>query len=480
MSRPGPPGLRAAGFDRAAGVLVGLATGDALGAGYEFATPPQGDAAMIGGGLGPWAPGEWTDDTQQAVCVAESAASGDLDASAVGRRLLEWYEEGQRDVGNQTRAVLHAAHLGEEIRSASLAHFARHPGGAAGNGSLMRTAPVALAHLGDDDAIVSSAFAVSELTHADPLAGEACAIWCIAIDRAVREQRLDGIWDGVDLLPGDAPARWSGWLLAAETEAPEAFVPNGFVVRALQAAWAAVHQTPVPRDQPCRHLQHALHAAIRIGDDTDTVAAIAGALLGARWGASAVPLRWRAMLHGWPGLHERDLVRLAVLAARHGSADDIGWPSAPDVTAAYRARYGDAPFTVVLPDDPGVVLGNAPAAADVDCDVMVSLCRMGTARLPGAGVQHEVVLVDSPHPADNPNLDFVLRDTAEAITAWRDEGKTVFVHCVAGVSRTPTVAAASLATRLGISGTDALERVVQAHPRADPNSGFLAALARFP
>lgn len=479
MSRPDPPGLRAAGFDRAAGVLVGLATGDALGAGYEFATPPQGDAAMIGGGLGPWAPGEWTDDTQQAVCVVESAASGSLDPTAVGRRLVEWYEQGQRDVGNQTRAVLHAAHLGEEICSASRDHFARHPDRAAGNGSLMRTAPVALAHLGDDDAIVATAFAVSELTHADPLAGEACAIWCIAIDRAVREQRLDGIWDGVDLLPGDAPARWSGWLLAAETEPPAAFMPNGFVVRALQAAWAAIHQTPVPRDRPCRHLQHALHAAIRIGDDTDTVAAIAGALLGARWGSSAVPLRWRTMLHGWPDLRARDLVTLAVLAARRGSDDDVGWPSAPDVTGTYGTRYGGKPFTVSLPGDPGVVLGNASATASAECDVMVSLCRMGTARPPGVGAQHEIVLVDSPHPTDNPNLDFVLRDTVDAITTWRDEGKTVFVHCVAGVSRTPTVAAAYLATRLDISGTDALERVVQVHPRADPNPGFVGALARF-
>ncbi len=61
------------------------------------------------------------------------------------------------------------------------------------------------------------------------------------------------------------------------------------------------------------HLQDALHAAVRIGDDTDTVAAIAGALLGARWGASAVPEKWRRAVHGWPGRAAGDLVSLAAL-----------------------------------------------------------------------------------------------------------------------------------------------------------------------
>jgi len=471
-------GLPAATLDRAVGALLGLATGDALGAGYEFETPPTGEAAMIGGGLGAWAPGEWTDDTQQAICVAESAATGTLDADAVGRRFLQWFADGPKDVGNQTRAVLTTASTGGDLRTISQSHFERHPNGAAGNGSLMRTAPVALAHLGDDEAIVAAAREISALTHADPLAGEACAIWCIAIDRAVREQRLDGIWDGVDLLDGDAPARWAGWLLAAETEPPASFTPNGFVVRALQAAWAAIRQTPEPRGQRCRHLQDALHAAVRIGNDTDTIAAIAGSLLGARWGASAIPLGWKSMLHGWPACSSRDLLRLAVLSVREGADDDLGWPSAADVTHRYREQYGEHHFDLALPDDPGVRFGNAPAAASVECDVMLSLCRMGRIAPKGAGAQHELILVDSPHLGDNPNLDFVLHDAAEAITAWREENKTVFVHCVAGISRTPTVVAAYLASRQGASGLDALARVTEAHPRANPNAGFLEALSR--
>lgn len=57
-------------IDRYAGVLLGLAVGDALGAGYEFSAPPSAEATMKGGGLGGWAPGEWTDDTQMALCIA--------------------------------------------------------------------------------------------------------------------------------------------------------------------------------------------------------------------------------------------------------------------------------------------------------------------------------------------------------------------------------------------------------------------------
>jgi ADP-ribosyl-[dinitrogen reductase] hydrolase len=77
-------------LDRCAGVMVGLAAGDALGAGYEFNPVVPAKIGMIGGGLGPWEPGEWTDDTQMALCIAEVAATGRLDAEAVGQRFLDW------------------------------------------------------------------------------------------------------------------------------------------------------------------------------------------------------------------------------------------------------------------------------------------------------------------------------------------------------------------------------------------------------
>jgi ADP-ribosyl-[dinitrogen reductase] hydrolase len=305
--------------DRIAGTLLGMAAGDALGAGYEFETPPFDRIAMIGGGLGDFAPGEWTDDTSMAVCIAEVlASSGVLDLTAIGDRFIAWERSGPPDIGNSTASVLRAARDGSELPAAAADFLARHPDGAAGNGALMRTAPVALAHLGDDEGLAVAAREVAALTHADPLAGDSCVLWCIAIDRAIREGRLDGVRDGLALLPAERRPRWQAALEAAETAPPATFAPNGFTVTALQAAHAAVTQTPVPTDEPARHLPAALEAAVRIGNDTDTVAAIAGALLGARWGASAVPPSWHRMLHGWPGLDADGLVALAGRIASSG------------------------------------------------------------------------------------------------------------------------------------------------------------------
>lgn len=90
-------------------------------------------------------------------------------------------------------------------------------------------------------------------------------------------------------MPDGRPRLLGGVLAEAEAEEPAAFVTNGWVVGALQAAWSAITHTPVPSDVPCRHLPDALATAIGIGRDTDTVAAIADALLEARWGVAPCP-----------------------------------------------------------------------------------------------------------------------------------------------------------------------------------------------
>ncbi|MHB1535832.1 MAG: ADP-ribosylglycohydrolase family protein [Acidimicrobiales bacterium] len=472
--------LTPAQLDRAAGALVGLAAGDALGAGYEFQASPPGDPAMIGGGPFGWEPGEWTDDTQMALCIAEVAATGDLDPGAVGGRFVDWFASDPADVGSQTRAVLTRAAGPEDLAEAAARHFAAHPTSSAGNGSLMRTAPVALAHLGNDDAIRRSALSVSALTHGDPLAGEACVLWCVAIDRAVRQGRLDGVRDGLALLEGRSRQRWSEWLDRAEDKPYRSFTANGFVVTALQAAHAAITQTPVPEDRPCAHLRAALGAAVSIGHDTDTVAAIAGAVLGARWGASALPMAWRCQLHGWPGYRVVDLIRLAVLAARDGRCDDQAWPSAQHLVGYYDTHHRCAPIALGLPDDPGIILGNVAGLAELPepVDVVVSLCRLGSEDVPARTEHHEMFLIDSPDPADNPNLDFVLADLADMIGVWRNQGRTVLIHCVRAESRTPTVAAAYLAQRFALSARQALERVETVLPDARPNPGFAGALDR--
>jgi ADP-ribosyl-[dinitrogen reductase] hydrolase len=309
--------------DRIAGVLLGAAAGDALGVPYEYgsrALPGPGEQArMLGGGLGGDAPGQWSDDTEMTCVIAQVGAGGAdlrdesaLDAVAAG--FLRWHADGPADIGVQTRSVLRPlqgiSEGGAAARMRARAtdvHAAT--GRSGGNGSLMRTAPVALAHLGDSAAIAAAARAVSALTHHDPQAGDACALWCLAIDHAVRTGEID-IRIGLDHVGPE----WAALLDEAERATPDRFAgSNGWVVAALQAAWSAIVQTD--------GLVAGLQAAVRGGGDTDTVAAIAGALLGAAYGASAVPGEWREMLHGWPGLRADDLVRLAVESVEREVAD---------------------------------------------------------------------------------------------------------------------------------------------------------------
>jgi ADP-ribosylglycohydrolase len=449
------PELDARAADRAAGVLLGAAVGDALGVPYEFEATLSEDQRprMIGGGLGPYEPGEYSDDTQMQVCIAQVAATGAdlrspgaLDAIADG--FQGWLGGGASDVGAQTRAVLDSARRGPGTPGAALREAAREftagKTHSAGNGSLMRTGTVALAHLGDAAVMAEAAIAVSALTHPDPDCADACVLWCSGIRTAVLDGTFDGVREGLMLLPAERREMWAQRLDEAEAHPPRHFTNNGWVVHALQAAWSAITRTAVPESNPAegsfpaQHLQSALEAAVRAGTDTDTVAAIAGALLGARWGCSGVPLEWQRAVNGWPGLDGADLVRLALLTARDGSDDAGGWPSAPHLPSAHSG------FAVPHPHDPGVVLGNLATArgeVPVDVDAVVSLCRMGTGPvLPGTDVEHvRVWLVDS--QGDNANLHYVVDQAAREMLRLRQEGKRVLLHCHAGQSRTPAVAA---------------------------------------
>lgn len=475
--------LTHAQMDRACGVLVASATGDALGAGYEFAPVPSDLVPeMIGGGLGNFTLGEWTDDTAQAVAIAKAASSGGdlrdrdhLDQIAAG--FARWYASHPPDVGNQTRAVLSRA--GRTPTAAGMAAAAQGvhelSGRSAGNGSLMRTGPVALAYLGDPAGLVEAAMAISALTHHQDHAQEACALWSLMTRHAVLTGDLPTFDDVARWVPNAAV--WRERLREAQEEPPSSFSHNGWAVGALQAAWSAITHTPVDPDEPSRHLSAALTTAIRIGHDTDTVAAIAGALLGGRWGMTAVPARWRRVLHGWPGIDARELERLAVLTVTGGAGVKYGWPAVDHID--YRALQYGRPALVRHPFDDGVWLGGATAldALPGDVDAVVSLCLTGRTQVPD-GVEHLTFrLHDEAASESNPHLDTVLRDAAETVRALRREGRTVLLHCVAAHSRTPTVGIA-YAMLMGVSHERAYAAVCAALPAASPNPGFRRALAR--
>jgi ADP-ribosylglycohydrolase/protein-tyrosine phosphatase len=438
-------------LDRAAGVLVAAAAGDALGVHDECRSPATDDPGMLGGGLGGLARGQWSDDTDMANAITRAALEhGDLrtpealDAIAAG--FLEWYADGPGDIGIQTRSVLSkGATSGQDMAVIAYDVHVR-AGQSAGNGSLMRTGPVALAYLDDEVGLVEAARTVSALTHFERDAQDACVLWCLAIRHAVLTGELD-VRVG---LPHVDPV-WSERLDAAEQHEPSHFARNnGWVVAALQGAWSAIHRSD--------GLADGLRRAVCGGGDTDTVAAIAGALLGARYGASAVPQQWRRVLHGWPGWTGRDLTRHAVSIVRGDDPD--GWPS-----AAHLDHPQADPTVVPHPDDPGVLLGTLGGLKPGVADAVISLCRLGTDELV-AEEHHEIWLVDR----EDANLDpvGVLRDTAELVRDLRAEGKTVYVHCVFAHTRTPLAAAAYGALITDGDPTAALARVTAVLPSAQP------------
>ncbi len=454
--------------DRAGGVLLGQAIGDALGVPYEFGAPISvGEAAMIGGGLGPYAPGEWSDDAQMAICIAQASADGadlrtDAGLNEVAAAFLRWQTRGASDIGIQTSRVLDAARktsgpLADVMTTAARA-AARE--GRAGNGALMRTSVVGLVDLGHPEATADVAARVSALTHADQRCIDSCVLWSEAVRIAVVEGRFD-IRAGLSLIPEPRRTQWRELIDQAETRPPSAFDRNGFTVTAFQAAWSAIYTT--------RHIEGpdqveaALQTVIAIGHDTDTIAAIAGGLLGARYGVSGLPSDLARRVNGWPGLRGRDLVGLA-LAMATGSQE--AQYSGVSTLSGYSPSRG-----VPHPDDCEVILGtesDLSRCGDLKVTAVVSLSRIGKPELAAAGVgsgKHaEVWLIDSENPAKNAHLSWTLTDAARTIAALRDQGERVLVHCVRAEHRTPAVALAY--SRLRKAGPGAEARIEEAigHP----------------
>jgi ADP-ribosylglycohydrolase len=304
--------------DRALGAILASACGDALGAGYEFgpALADNEPVVMRGGGQLDWNPGEWTDDTSMGVPILEAVANGESleEPRTLGRIIAAWADWAQDapDVGRQTRAVFARLHANtEEAARAAAREVHEATGRSAGNGSLMRTAPVALAYLGDGKKrdLAAAARRVSELTHYEVDAGDACVLWTAAIRRAVRRGVVD-VRAGIPLLPKPRRSLWLERLDEAEQSNPADFTEsNGWVVAALQGAVSAVTRG--------EDLVDVLERAVRGGNDTDTVAAIAGALAGASFGASALPEKWQVLVHGWPEKRLDWLRGLAVRATEH-------------------------------------------------------------------------------------------------------------------------------------------------------------------
>ena len=300
-------------LDRARGALLGTAVGDALGAGYEFQPPLPRDVPVVFKSSPGLAPGQYTDDTAQTIAVALAAARSDLSENLdeVAKELFRWYADDGGGIGIQTENIFRKVKTqdsAEELTKQAELFLDTHEL-AAGNGSLMRTAAVALPFLSKPEVLGDVASSVSALTHADLDCREACIIWSKAIRHAIMFENFDGIQLAINELPSFRQLYWNDIFdQADEAKSASDFTKNGWVIHAIQAAYKAIMATATETPE---HLVLGIEEAVRVGNDTDTVAAIAGALLGARWGYSAIPDQWLEAIHGWPSFRASDLVALA-------------------------------------------------------------------------------------------------------------------------------------------------------------------------
>jgi ADP-ribosylglycohydrolase len=299
---------------RAAGAVVGAAVGDALGGPFEFGPEgafsarfpvPGAGGEMCGGGG--WDPGEATDDTQMAVLVAQSLLErGGLDLPDIFARFQRWAAAEPKDIGLQTEDVLTN---GMPWDLAAALHFQVNQR-AAGNGSLMRaSAPAVYFARAGQEATMDAARRIAALTHGDRAAWEGTAILHELIRLTLEDtDPLTALPDIVALVHPDHRARYST-VLAPDWHPDQATEFNGAVWPCLGSALFALRTTT--------SFEAAIRAAIDLGGDTDTVAAVTGSLAGAYYGLDAIPPHWTQPLHvPLPGfdqrvLHLADLLHLA-------------------------------------------------------------------------------------------------------------------------------------------------------------------------
>lgn len=280
--------------DRFRGALLGLAVGEALGAPAEFLTADQiverygVIAEMIGGGCHDVAPGQTTDATDMALCLAESLADrGDLDPEDVMRRYARWFETKPRDVSLTVRAVMLSYRAGTPWDLASRRAWEILGRPVAANGSLMRCAPLALAFSDDPGRRREASLDESMLTHFDPLAGWAC----VALNDLIVAAMDDELREQLPVIAGalqDDDLRISAALRDAVEAEPEEVQNSAFVVDSLRTAlWAVLRSAT---------FEEAVCLVVNLGGDADTVAAVSGALAGALHGEAGIPARWLAPL----------------------------------------------------------------------------------------------------------------------------------------------------------------------------------------
>lgn len=286
-------------IDRYRGALLGLATGDALGTTLEFMPPGSFTPVkeIVGGGPFRLKAGQWTDDTSMALCLAESLIERkNFDPIDQLQRFVRWYRKGHLsstgdcfDIGN---TVLGALQLFEETGKS---YCGPTEPMSAGNGSIMRLAPVPLFYLQSPRDAIERSGESSLTTHGAPAAVHACRyMGGLLVGAAMgcnKKELLSERYSPV-------PSYWKANPLVTEIDEiadgsfkhkdPPKIKGTGYVVRSLEAAlWAFYHSNT---------FKEGCLIAVNLGDDADTTGAVYGQIAGAYYGEQGIPESWRKKL----------------------------------------------------------------------------------------------------------------------------------------------------------------------------------------
>ncbi len=301
--------------DKIRGVLYGQAIGDALGLGAEFLTKTQVsqfytdgltdyDQIIQDGHRSRWEKGEWTDDTDQMLCIFNSILDKKtVDVRDIAKNLYTWANNGGRGIGNTIYAVLSSEDFLKDPHKVSLQVWEKSGKMLAANGGVMRTCVLGVWDYYDLEKVRANAENACKITHYDPR----CIGSCVAVSTAIAlllqgETNFDTLMRKVNAATLPYDARIKEYLdLALAAPRIEDLDLNqkdaiGYTLKALAVGFWALKNTD---------FEQGVIKIINEGGDADTNGAVAGALLGAKYGFEAIPLRWTDKLKGKESLEAK-------------------------------------------------------------------------------------------------------------------------------------------------------------------------------
>ena len=485
------------------GCLLGLAVGDALGTALEFRQPGSFDPItdMVGGGPFNLKPGQWTDDTSMALCLAESLVEKKgFDPADQMYRYVRWWKDGHLsctgecfDIGNTTRGALSRfVQTGEALSGSTDPN-------SAGNGSIMRLAPVPMFYAGEPLRAIEFAAESSKTTHGAATAVDACRYFAALVVGALKGESKEvllsdqytpvkGYWEDHPLVP-EIREIASGSFRRKE---PPEIRGAGYVVRSLEAALWAFYKS--------EDFREGCLMASNLGDDADTTAAVYGQLAGAFYGEEGIPRSWLDRLV------MREMIAAfaaRILALSHGEGIyRILVPPAADFAAeVYRAaekKVDTVPFERSYWVIPGKLLAGAypgnpnPEKAEKKLQLFlnagircfIDLTSTEDENLYGQALVPYKDLIEKiaagrfkVHYRRMPIKDMdipshaLMRDILDVIDGAVFGDVPTYIHCLGGFGRTGTVVGCWLA-RHGIERGDAVIDLIRKLRRKEPQSSW--------